>query len=108
MAHTRHKSRVIVSLATEHLKALKRPRRITVLGGADPLEELASRIEVRINNLALDAGTTEGDRVVFPVRPGYLARGDNLIRMSMTRNPEETPGGLTIEKVELHVAHRTE
>ena len=87
------------------------PQEITLqvaVGGSTSLDVLASAINVRINNLLLRAGRTQDDRLVFPVDPMQLARGENLVGIELVSALTETGEALTIEKIELHVTYRTE
>ena len=79
------------------------------------LETLGSRIEVRLNNILLDAPHTETietsnetfkNWLIFAVKPGYLAVGANLIGMGLKQQLPAAFGHIQIEKVELHVCYR--
>jgi hypothetical protein len=78
------------------------------VGGSTSLDALAPKVNARINNLLLRAGTAQGDRLVFPVAPTHLAQGENLVGIELASAPSETGEALTIEKVELHVTYGLE
>ena len=91
-------------------------RRGEALSVDERLEELGSRVEVRLNNILLDtprAETTEpakGDAfknwLVFTVAPRYLAVGANLVGVRLSQQLPVAFGRIQIEKLELHVRYR--
>ena len=79
------------------------------------LETLGSRVEVRLNNILLDAPHTETvetsnetfkNWLIFAVKPGYLAVGANLVGVGLKQQLPAAFGHIQIEKVELHVCYR--
>ncbi len=83
---------------------------------ADPPEAAGDlRVEVRINNLLLEAPVREtgiatrlnaafGHWLVFAVPPRYLAAGANLVGVCRT---DRTAAAVRVEKLELHVRYAT-
>ena len=82
----------------------------------DRLEEIGSRVEVRLNNILLDAPhteaveTPEGDAfknwLIFAVAPCYLAVGANLVGVRLSQQLPSLFGRIQIEKLELHVRYK--
>ena len=80
------------------------------------LEEIGSRVEVRLNNILLNAPCTEtietpkGDAfknwLIFTVAPRYLAMGANLIGVRLSQRLPVVFGQIQIEKLELHVRYK--
>ena len=79
------------------------------------LETLGSRVEVRLNNILLDAphpetvetsNETFKNWLIFAVKPGYLAVGANLVGVGLKQQLPAAFGHIQIEKVELHVCYR--
>ncbi|RKU10637.1 hypothetical protein C6502_10425 [Candidatus Poribacteria bacterium] len=82
----------------------------------EKLEEIGSRIEVRLNNILLDtprAETLDTPKVnafknwlIFTVAPRYLAVGANLVGMRLTQQLPAIFGRIQIEKLELYIRYR--
>jgi hypothetical protein len=80
------------------------------------LEEIGTRVEVRLNNILLDTPRTEtvetskGDSfenwLIFTVPPRYLAVGANLVGVRLNQRLAAVFGRIQIEKLELHVRYR--
>ena len=80
------------------------------------LEEIRSRVEVRLNNILLDTPraetveTPKGDAfknwLIFTVAPRYLAVGANLVGVRLSQRLPAIFGRVQIEKLELHVCYR--
>ena len=82
----------------------------------EKLEEFASGVEVRLNNILLDTPRTEtvetskGDAfknwLIFTVPPRYLAVGANLVGVRLNQRLPAVFGRIQIEKLELHIRCR--
>ena len=80
------------------------------------LEEIGSRVEVRLNNILLDAPhtkTVENPKVdafknwlIFTVAPRYLAVGVNLVGVRLSQQLPAIFGRIQIEKLELHILYK--
>ena len=79
------------------------------------LETLGSRVEVRLNNILLDAPHTETvetpnetfkNWLIFAVKPGYFTVGANLVGVRLSQRLPDVFGRIQIEKLELHVRYR--
>ena len=80
------------------------------------LEEIGTRVEVRLNNILLDTPraetveTSKGDAfknwLIFTVAPRYLAVGANLVGVRLNQRLPAVFGRIQIEKLELHVRYR--
>ena len=71
-----------------------------------PLRGVENRIEVRINNSLLDNARVKDGWLLFDVRPGQLARGNNLVGIRVAGHPPGHQQKIRIEKVELSVNYR--
>ena len=63
-------------------------------------------LEVRVNNLLLEAAGREGDWQVFPVQPDQLAVGGNLVGVKLVDQLSQASGPIRVEKLELHIDYR--
>ena len=80
------------------------------------LEEIGTRVEVRLNNILLDTPRTEtvetskGDSfenwLIFTVTSRYLAVGANLVGVRLNQRLPAVFGRIQIEKLELHIRYR--
>ena len=80
------------------------------------LEQIGTRVEVRLNNLLLGGARTETvdaqrvdsfkDWLIFTVPPRYLAVGANLVGVRLNQRPPDVSDRIQIEKLELHVRYR--
>ena len=80
------------------------------------LENLGSRVEVRLNNILLDTPRTEtvenskGDSfenwLIFTAPARYLAVGANLVGVRLNQRLPAVFGRIQIEKLELHIRYR--
>ena len=70
-----------------------------------PAREMAQRLEVRLNNIALGTPRIEAGWLTCAVAPKQLATGTNLVGIRLA-DPE--PSAVTIEKVELSVVYADE
>ncbi|MCY3756882.1 MAG: family 10 glycosylhydrolase [Acidobacteria bacterium] len=82
-------------------------KRINHLYNASPLEDIAKRIEVRINNLLLEEPVVEDGWLVFPgLDPNQFAVGTNLVGIRVTGRSPQADAPLFVEKLELQVDYR--
>ena len=72
-----------------------------------PAKGIEKQMEVRINNLLLEAPRVESGWLVWEVQPRQLALGDNLVGVRVINRPSELRDPIAIEKLELHVKFRT-
>ena len=80
------------------------------------LEAIGAGVEVRLNNILLDAPRTEtvetptGDAfknwLIFTVAPRYLAVGANLVGVRLSQQLPAAFGRIQVEKLELHIRYR--
>ena len=86
------------------------------LTAEERLEEIGSRVEVRLNNILLGAARTEildvpkvdafKNWLIFTVAPSYLAVGANLVGVRLNQGLPAVFGRVQIEKLELHIRYR--
>ena len=67
------------------------------VSGTDP-------VEVKLNGILLPNPTRRGEWQIFPTNPQQFAVGVNLVTLRMS-DPDQVT---TVEKVEVHVAYRSE
>ena len=87
-----------------------------VLSVDERLEEIGSKVEVRLNNILLDnphTKTIDAPKVdafknwlIFSVAPRYLAVGANLVGVRLNQRLPAVFGRVQIEKLELHIRYR--
>ena len=110
-----------VSSAAEKIAALTlhlaiSPEVPKALSTSADLEQIASLIEVRINNILLGTAHPEtvsvpqGDFfkhwLVVPVDPNCLASGANLVGAHLRQPPAAACGRISLEKLELHLCYK--
>ena len=85
------------------------------LSSDERLEMLGPRVEVRLNNILLDAPHTETvetsneafkNWLIFAVASRYLAVGANLVGVRLSQQLPVAFGRVQIEKLELHIRYR--
>ena len=82
----------------------------------EKLEEIGSRVEVRLNNILIDPPRTETvenpkvdtfkNWLIFTVAPRYLAVGANLVGVRLSQQLPVVFGRIQIQKLELHVCYK--
>ena len=88
----------------------------TALCSGAELEQIASLIELRINNILLGTAhpeTVSGPQddffkhwLVVPVDPNCLASGANLVGARLRQPPAAGDGRISLEKLELHLCYK--
>ena len=76
------------------------------LRNTPPARGIEKEIEVRLNNLLLEAPRVDDGWLVFRVDPVQCAVGDNLVGVRVKSRPPGTSARLLVEKLELHVDYR--
>lgn len=70
-----------------------------------PAKGIEAQIECRLNNLLLAQAIVENGWLVFRVDPRQLAPGNNLVELRLAK--EDNGVHIVIERVELHIKHRS-
>lgn len=68
--------------------------------------QIADKVEVRLNNLLLDAPRIEEGWLVFSCRPSQFALGRNLVGVVFVQRTADTRARVFIEKLEVHLDYR--
>ena len=76
------------------------------LRNVPPGKDIASQIELRLNNILLDSPSVVDGWLVFQPKAGQFARGDNLLGLRVTDRPANAITAVAVEKLEIHVRYR--
>ena len=61
-----------------------------------------SEIEPRLNNVLPDTPMMDQGWLVFTAQPDQFAVGSNLIGLRVSARSPDAPGGISVEKLEVH------
>ena len=78
-----------------------------LLENVPPAKGIEGQIELRLNNARLEPAVVEEGWLVFSADPKQLAVGDNLLGVRQASREAGAAGGVSVEKLEIHVRRAT-